>query len=59
MALTFHTVPGKTYQLKFKNDLNDLNWIPLGEPVTANGTAVVIHDDAAGSKRFYTVVQEP
>ena len=59
MALAFHTVPGKTYQLKYKNDLSDLNWTPLGEPLTASGTAVVIHDDAGQSKRFYTVVQEP
>ena len=59
MALTFHAISGKTYQLKFKNDLRDLNWTPLGEPVTGSGTAVVIHDDAGQSKRFYTVVQEP
>lgn len=59
VALSFHTVPGKTYRLMFKNDLGDLSWTPLGGPVTANGAAMVIHDDASAPKRFYTVVQEP
>jgi hypothetical protein len=59
VALTFHTVPGKTYRLQFKDDLADPTWTPLGESLTAIGSNIVVSDAATQPKRFYSVVTVP
>ncbi|MDB6121835.1 MAG: hypothetical protein JWQ71_828 [Pedosphaera sp.] len=59
LALSFHTVPGQTYRLQFKNDLADPTWTPLGEPVKATSSALIIQDDTAQPRRFYNVVVGP
>ena len=55
--IAFPTVPGKTYQIEFKNSLLEENWTPLGPAARAVGESVVILDEAGiGSQRFYRVV---
>ncbi|HEY5910800.1 MAG TPA: lamin tail domain-containing protein [Verrucomicrobiae bacterium] len=55
--IAFPTVPGKTYQIEFKNSLLEENWTPLGPAARAVGESVAILDEAGiGSQRFYRVV---
>ena len=54
--LQFHSVPGRTYQIEYKNDLRDTEWIRL---LTTNGVGGLIQitdPNAAGlTQRFYRI----
>ncbi len=56
-------MPGRTYQLQFKDDLASPNWIPapLGAALRANGPTLIMTDLLNGtvSNRFYRVVLLP
>jgi len=51
-------VPGKTYQLQYRNSLSDSAWTNLPGTVMANGTTAFKLDPARGanSQGFYRVV---
>ncbi|HXG48932.1 MAG TPA: lamin tail domain-containing protein, partial [Methylomirabilota bacterium] len=52
------TIPGKTYQVEYKNNLADPEWTPLGPPqIAADGTLVIIDSAGAQGQRFYRVIQ--
>ena len=54
------TVPGRQYQVRFKNALTDATWSPLGGPRTATGTSMEIPDTiGARSQRFYKIEVVP
>jgi lamin tail-like protein/Big-like domain-containing protein/CotH protein len=56
MIVGFPTVPGKNYQVQFKNNLGDADWQDLGTPQLANGFTLQINDNFTGSQRFYRLV---
>jgi hypothetical protein len=50
----FNSVIGQSYQLEFKDDLNDPDWHPLGPPVNGTGGAIDLSDDMSlHPQRFY------
>jgi hypothetical protein len=50
------SVPGKTYQLQFKNALPDTSWQNVGGPVTATSAITPLPDaDTGKTARFYRV----
>ena len=53
IVISFPTVNGLNYQVEYKTNLTDLNWLPLGSPVAGNGLVQSVSDSTAGSKRFY------
>jgi hypothetical protein len=53
--ISFPTQTGYSYQLQYKNNLTDANWISLGSPLSGNGSIQTIDDSAAGNTRFYRV----
>ncbi len=56
-AMTFVTVPGKTYRVEFKNSLEDALWQALGSDTLASGESLTVIDPATlGPQRFYRVV---
>jgi hypothetical protein len=56
-ALTWPTLPGKTYQVQFKNSLRDPNWQNWNGGVTILGNQGYFSDPApAGGQRFYRIV---
>jgi len=60
VALSFATIPGRTYQVEYKEDLNTAVWTPLGQPTAASGTSLTINDSVVDiGQRFYRVVQLP
>jgi Tol biopolymer transport system component len=52
-------VPGKSYQVQFKNTLADPAWQDLAGSVTLVGTHAYLNDLAApGSQRFYRIIAQ-
>ncbi len=57
VGLSWSAINGTTYQVRYKNDLNDPSWTPLST-VTAAGSTASYTDTTAGSasKRFYQLL---
>jgi hypothetical protein len=55
--ITWSAVPGKRYQLEYRDGLSDLSWKATGSVITADGEMVSVQDYAAvpGSSRLYRV----
>ncbi|MBI5384660.1 MAG: PD40 domain-containing protein [Verrucomicrobia bacterium] len=60
-TLIWPAVPGRSYRVQFKTDLNDSDWTDLLAPVVVNGaSASCVDPGAAGQgRRFYRVVMQP
>ncbi len=60
-AILWQAVPGRTYQVQFKNSLSDVNWSALPGTVTATTTTGVMTDATASGtpQRFYRVTMAP
>jgi hypothetical protein len=55
--LNWTVVPGKTYQVLFKNTLSDTVWQPLNTPISALGSQATVRDTStSASARFYRIV---
>ena len=50
------TESGKTYQVQYKNDLNDLSWQLLGGPLTNYPSATFTDTLGTNGQRFYRIV---
>ena len=48
-------VTGQSYQLQYKTNLTQSNWINTGSPVTASNGVISVSDAVAGSGKFYRV----
>jgi hypothetical protein len=60
ITITWEAVPGRTYRVKFKNDLADADWQPLPGDVTATDTTASKTDTLIGmTRRFYQVFLLP
>jgi hypothetical protein len=58
VSITFGTIPGKTYRVEYKNDLNAPQWTPLGPDTLANSSTMTVADTMGSpGQRFYRVVQ--
>ena len=55
LTLSFRTLAGYTYQVEYKNNLTDPDWLPLGGPVAGDGAVHLISDPLGQSQRFYQV----
>jgi hypothetical protein len=54
LSLNFGTLPGQTYQVEFKDNLDGPAWSPLGETVTGTGNTEQVNDDITGrTQRYY------
>ena len=56
VTVGFPTVPGKHYQVQFKDELQAANWLDLGGPRLSGGFSLQIIDDFSGPHRFYRIV---
>jgi len=51
--ISFPTQSGFSYQVQYKTNLVDVNWLPLGSPVAGNGSVQTIPDPIGSQQRFY------
>jgi DNA-binding beta-propeller fold protein YncE len=56
MNLSWTAIPGQTYRIQFKNDLNDPNWTPLGNEVGATNHLASVLDAIPHQQRFYRIL---
>ena len=57
LSLIFGTIPGKTYRVEGKDDLNDASWTPFDADAVATGYSLtVIARVANSSQRFYRIL---
>jgi hypothetical protein len=58
VSLGFGTLPGKNYQIQYKDSLSQAQWQSLGNPIHADGDNLVVPDNlGANPQRFYRIVQ--
>ncbi len=58
--ILWSAAPGRQYQVQYKDDLDNPDWINLGEPVVASGTAASAIDiGPSTSRRFYRILLMP
>jgi parallel beta-helix repeat protein len=59
--LTWESIPGRIYQIAYKNNLNDPQWSVVPQNLTASGTTLywVDVDSASSPVRFYRVLLTP
>ncbi|MSU64007.1 MAG: cadherin repeat domain-containing protein, partial [Pedosphaera sp.] len=58
-AATWVTIPGHSYALEFKEDLNATTWVSVGDEIKASGVTASREDIGAGGKtsRLYRIRQ--
>jgi hypothetical protein len=60
LTLTWSAMPGLAYQVQYRTDLGQGDWMNLGQPVTATASTVITSDlTTLGVQRFYRVVLLP
>ena len=62
LQLSWLTAPGLTYQLQYKTNLAQDNWLPIGEPLVAtNSTSSLLDTNSATMEpqRFYRLALHP
>ena len=55
MKLTWSTLPGASYQLQYRSDLDTASWTNLGAAVIATSNSITATDTIADPQRFYRV----
>ena len=57
LTVAWQTIPGHTYRVEFKNDLNDPSWMPLSGDMTAGSGSMSVNLDITGAPgRFYRIL---
>lgn len=57
ISIRWVAVPNKTYQVQYKNSLQDPNWTNLGSSLKASSTSAAVTDNTSlRAQRFYRVV---
>jgi hypothetical protein len=62
VSLSWRAAAGLVYQVQYKNNLFQADWINLGVPIIATNSSLTMSDsDAIGSssQRFYRLVVSP
>jgi uncharacterized repeat protein (TIGR03803 family) len=58
-ALSWNTYVGQVYQVEFKTNLCQANWIDLGGPIVATNRSLTLSDLTTNWQRFYRVMLFP
>jgi hypothetical protein len=53
--VSWHSAPGKHYQIQFKNEIEDASWQPLGTTFTASALISIQFDATTNTHKFYRV----
>ncbi len=55
VVISFAGFAGYSYQVKFKSNLTDTAWVPLGKPLPGNNSTLVVTDPISLNGRFYQI----
>ena len=56
VLLTWPDTPGRSYEVFYKENLADAEWLELPVILTVEGSTVSATDERAGEQRFYQVL---
>jgi hypothetical protein len=57
ISLEIAALAGRTYQVQYKDHLEDPNWLPLSQSMVADTETLVLSDGTQqGAQRFYRIV---
>ena len=60
VRLSFAVQPGRSYQVEYKDNLTDANWLPFGAPIVANSSPLIVDDNLTSQpQRFYRLAVLP
>jgi hypothetical protein len=60
LVMSWHSVPGQTYHIEYKDDLNAGTWTVLGSTLVGNGSLLTVTNDlTASSQRYYRLRLSP
>jgi hypothetical protein len=59
VSLTWSTMSGHTYQVQYKTNLTQTNWVSFGGTMLATNSALTASDGTTNSQRFYRVLLLP
>jgi hypothetical protein len=59
VAILVNTIPGRTYQVAYKPQLDATEWIAVGTALSAIGNTLTFQQTITGVQGFYTVVLLP
>ena len=58
VSISFDTIVGRSYRVEYKNNLDDLTWLPLTPNVVATGETLTVADTiGAQPHRFYRIFE--
>lgn len=58
VTISFDTIPGRSYRVLYKDQIDAPIWTPLTAPVAAGGESLTVNDDIGPSpQRFYRIEQ--
>ena len=58
VSIGFDTIPGRTYRIEWKTNLEDPFWTQLGNTRMATGESLTVPDNiGANPQRFYQIIQ--
>jgi hypothetical protein len=58
VSISFDTIPGRSYRVDYKDQIDAAMWTQLNAPIPAAGTSLTINDNiGANPQRFYRIVQ--
>jgi hypothetical protein len=58
IVLSWPSALSSSYQVVYKDNLNDANWTSIGDPIPGDGTVKSASFPTAGSQRFYSVLTQ-
>ena len=60
VAFVWTAVSGRKYQVQYKTNLTDQNWLDLGGPITATNSRVTANDVVGpNAQRYYRIMMQP
>ena len=61
VVISWGVISGRSYQLQYKHELDDTDWVPMPSNFVVTGAGAVAMDPVVdgGAQRFYRVVLQP
>jgi hypothetical protein len=56
LSFTWTAAPGQSYQVQYKTNLTDTNWLNSGAPIMATSGTASAADTATSARRFYRII---
>jgi hypothetical protein len=56
-AIAWQSSPGTIYQLQYKNDLGETNWVDYGPDLVASANTLSATNNSSSTQRYFRILQ--